>query len=72
MILAWRRFVLDRRKRVDRGCLTLPLAHGVHSFALAAARIRNYGVYQMAVVYARSWMLDGTSVGSLTPKTFAS
>jgi hypothetical protein len=26
----------------------------------------------MGVVYARSWMLDGTSVGSFTPKILAS
>jgi len=35
-------------------------------------RVHWSGVYQMGVVYARSWMLAGTSVGSFTPKTFAS
>ena len=32
----------------------------------------TYGEYQIGDVYARSWMLDGTSAGSFTPKNLAS
>src|SRR5262245_21947741 len=45
---------------------------GVRRRLVSVEVVRRYGLYQMGVVYARSWMVAGTSVGSGTPKNFAS